>query len=109
MRKMILTVVAALLLTAVPALADNGEKGDWELGLAYKRIEPESVVGAFNDSDFGLGHSGKRGSVFKLGYALTDSITLGGAAFFVNNLTTGTGGVRDEEQRRFQLDLAWKF
>lgn len=85
------------------------KKGDWELGLAYKRIEPESVVGAFNDSDFGLGHSGKRGSVFKLGYALTDSITLGGAAFFVNNLTTGTGGVRDEEQRRFQLDLAWKF
>jgi outer membrane protein OmpA-like peptidoglycan-associated protein/opacity protein-like surface antigen len=30
---MILTVIAALLLTAVPALADNGEKGDWELGL----------------------------------------------------------------------------
>ncbi len=33
MRKMILTVIAALLLTAVPALADNGDKGDWELGL----------------------------------------------------------------------------
>ena len=33
MRKTILTVAAALLLTAVPALADNGEKGDWELGL----------------------------------------------------------------------------
>jgi OOP family OmpA-OmpF porin len=33
MRTTVLTVVAALLLTAVPALADNGEKGDWELGL----------------------------------------------------------------------------
>jgi len=32
MRKTILTVFAALLLTAVPALADNGEKGDWDLG-----------------------------------------------------------------------------
>jgi len=32
MRKMILTVIAALLLTAVPALADNGAKGDWEIG-----------------------------------------------------------------------------
>src|SRR6185295_6668405 len=33
MRKRILTVIAALLLTAVPALADYGEKGSWELGL----------------------------------------------------------------------------
>jgi OmpA-OmpF porin, OOP family len=33
MRKVILTVIAALLLTAVPALADYGEKGSWELGL----------------------------------------------------------------------------
>jgi len=33
MRKVILAVIAALLLTAVPALADNGEQGDWELGL----------------------------------------------------------------------------
>jgi OmpA-OmpF porin, OOP family len=33
MRKMILAVIAALLLTAAPALAENGEKGDWELGL----------------------------------------------------------------------------
>jgi len=33
MRKMILTVLVTLLLTAVPALAENGEKGDFELGL----------------------------------------------------------------------------
>lgn len=84
------------------------KKGDWELGYAYKRIENDSVVGAFNDSDFGLGHSGKRGSQFKLGYALTDNIQLNGAAFFVNNLTTGTASVRDEEQRRFQIDLVYK-
>lgn len=90
-------------------------KGDWELGYAYKRIESDSVVGAFNDSDFGTGHSGKRGSVIKLGYALTDNIYLNGAAIFANNLTTGSGGalsdanVRDEEVRRFQADLVWKF
>lgn len=85
------------------------QKGDWELSYAYKRIENDSVVGAFNDSDFGLGHSGKRGSVFKMGYALTDNIQLNGAAFFVNNLTTGTASVRDEEVRRFQADLVYKF
>ena len=85
------------------------KKGDWEISYAYKRIEANSVVGAFNDSDFGNGHANKRGSQFKLGYALTDNVTLNGAAFFVNNLATGTGGVLDEEQRRFQADLVWKF
>lgn len=85
------------------------EKGDWEFGYAYKRIEANSVVGAFNDSDFGSGNSNKRGSVFKLAYALTDNVQLNGAAFFVNNLATGTGGVLDEETRRFQADLVYKF
>lgn len=85
------------------------EKGDWEISYAYRRIEPESIVGAFSDSDFGLGHAGKRGSILKLGYALTDYLTLNGGASFVNNLTTATAGVRDEEQRRFQVDLNWKF
>lgn len=85
------------------------KKGDWELQGAYKRIGANSVPG-FNDSDFGFsGHSGKRGSVFKAGYALTDTISLNFAAFFVNNLNTGTSTVLDEEQRRFQTDLVWKF
>ena len=85
------------------------QKGDWELGYAYKRIGANSTVGMFNDSDFGDGHAGKRGSVFKAGYALTDSITLNSAAFFVNNLDTGTASILDQEQRRFQVDMVWKF
>ena len=90
-------------------LGGIAKKGDWELSYAYKRIENDAVVGAFNDSDFGNGHAGKRGNAFKLGYALTDNIQVNGAAFFVNNLTIGTGGVLDEEQRRFQADVVWKF
>lgn len=85
------------------------KKNDWEVGYAYKWIGANAVPG-FNDSDFGYaGHSGKRGSVVKAGYQLTDYLSLNGAAFFVNNLNTGTGGVRDEEQRRFQVDMVWKF
>lgn len=85
------------------------KKGDWELGYAYKVIDANSVPG-FNDSDFGYaGHSGKRGNVFKGSYALTDSLSLGAAAFFVDNLNSGTGGILDEQQRRFQVDLVWKF
>ncbi|OGW72299.1 MAG: hypothetical protein A2Y02_00155 [Omnitrophica bacterium GWA2_52_12] len=90
------------------------KKGDWELSYAYKYVGSEATPG-FNDSDFGFaGHSGKRGNVLKAGYALTDKMTLGLAAIFVSNLNAATsngvsGEVRDEQQRRFQVDLAWKF
>lgn len=85
------------------------KKGDWEASYAYKWIGHNAVVGAFNDSDFGDGHSGKRGSVIKLGYALTDNLTLNGAMYFVNDTNAGTERYLDKETRRFQLDLAWKF
>jgi hypothetical protein len=89
-------------------------KGQWEATYVYKNIEPNSVVGAFNDSDFGQGHSDKRGSQFKAKYMLTDFLELGATAFFVNNVlfantTTSGVGLRDEEQRRFQVDLVWKW
>ncbi len=85
------------------------KKGDWELGYQYKRIGANSVVGAFNDSDFGDGHAGKAGSVIKAAYAITDAITLNGAMFFVDNLNSGTAGIIDQHQNRFQIDLSWKF
>ena len=86
------------------------KNGDWEVGYTYKSIEPDSVPGGFNDSDFGaVGHSGHHGSVFKAGYGLMDTVTLNLSAYFVNNLATGTAGVADEAQQRFQTDLVWKF
>lgn len=88
------------------ALGKAKSKGEWEVGYTYKNIEANSVVGAFNDSDFGTGHSDKRGSQFKAKYMLTDFLEFGATAFFVNNISSR---LRDEEQRRFQLDLVWKW
>ncbi len=91
-------------------LGGIAKKGDWEIAYQYRYIEPNSVVGAFNDSDFGDGHTDKRGSMIKLGYGLTDSLTLNTAMYFVNNVMAETStGVLDQEQRRFQVDLVWKF
>lgn len=82
-------------------------KGEWEIGYAYKNIEANSVVGAFNDSDFGTtGHSDKRGSVFKGKYMITDFLEFGAAGIFTNGISNL---VRDEESRRFQIDLVWKW
>lgn len=89
-------------------IGEAKEKGDWEIAYDYRLIEPNSVVGAFNDSDLGNGHSDKRGSVIKAKYMLTKNLELGLAAYFINNVSAGNILI-DEEQRRFQVDLAWKF
>jgi len=92
--------------TRVGALS---KKGDWELRYEYRYLGANALVGAFTDSDFGLGGVGKQGNVFKLAYQLTDNLILASSAYFVDNLNAGTAGIRDEQQRRFQLDLVWKF
>jgi len=92
------------------------KKGSWETSYAYKYLGRNSVTG-FADSDFNGddAHVGKRGSVIKAGYGLTDYLTLNAAAFFVQNLndpyTTATAlnQVYKLDQKRFQLDLSWKF
>lgn len=85
-------------------LGEAKKKGDWEATYYYAYIEPNSVVGAFNESDFGIGGADKRGSAFQLKYKLTDSLKLGVGASFVNNVI-GT----DDETRRFTSDLEWVF
>ena len=85
-------------------LGQAKKKGDWEALYYYAYIEPNAVVGAFNESDLGVGHANKRGSVVKLGYKLTDYLKLGFGGYFVNNVTGA-----DDETRRFQTDIDWVF
>ncbi|MBI4970373.1 MAG: putative porin [Candidatus Omnitrophica bacterium] len=86
------------------------KKGDWEARYEYRYLGANALVGAFSDSDFGLtGGTGKKGSVIRLGYMITDSLTLAGNTSFVSNLNSGTAGIIDEAQRRLSVDLVWKF
>ncbi|MEI7751423.1 MAG: putative porin [Candidatus Omnitrophota bacterium] len=97
------------------------KKKDWQASYQYKYVGANSVPGAFNDSDFGgynYGGSDKAGSVIKLGYNLTDYLTLNGACYLVRPITQrggpGTNAVingmqPDQSVRRFQLDMTYKF
>jgi len=92
------------------------KKGDWQGSYQYKYIGANSVVGAFNDSDFGgynYGGTDKAGSVIKLGYNLTDYLTVNGACYLVRPITqrdlTTNGMQVDQSVRRFQLDMTYKF
>lgn len=80
------------------------KKGDWEATYYYAYLEPNAVVGAFADSDFGTGHADKRGSSFQFKYKLTDSLKVGLNTYFVNNVVGA-----DDETRRFSTDLEWVF
>ncbi len=98
------------------AIGKLQKKGDWQASYQYKYIGANSVPGAFNDSDFGgynYGGTNKDGSVIKLGYNLTDYLTLNGACFLVRPITqrdgTTNGMQADQSVRRFQMDLTWKF
>lgn len=92
------------------------KKGDWQGSYQYKWIGANAVPGAFNDSDFGgynYGGTNKAGSAIKLGYNLTDYLTVNGACFLVSPIavrsTTANGFQLDEAVRRFQLDMTYKF
>ena len=85
-------------------LGEAKKKGSWEATYAYAYIEPNAVVGAFSESDFGNGFANKRGSLFGLKYKLTDAIGLAFRGSVASNVT----GVNDET-KRFQTDLEWVF
>jgi len=77
-------------------------KGDWSIGYKYGRIEPDAVVGAFNDADFG--HSNTRGSRFALRYKLFKNVVFEGRVF----VTDSVSGAEDQ-LTEFIADLNFNF
>jgi hypothetical protein len=91
------------------ALGKVKKKGDLEASYTYKWMGANSIVGAFTDGDFGRGTAGQRGSVARLGYGLTNNITMNASGFFTNSLNAGSYGILDEEARKFLLEMNLKF
>ena len=46
------------------------EKGQWNFSVAYKYLQPDAVLDAFNDPDFHLGGTNARGYVLGAAYAV---------------------------------------
>ena len=86
-------------------LGSAKKKGDWELAYQYFRIERNSTLGLFSESDLGVGHNNHTGSKISTAYGLTDNLALNFTAWFVNDLSNESN---DEYVARFQSDLVWK-
>jgi hypothetical protein len=91
------------------------KKGQWEAFYGYYELGANSVVAAFNDSDFGgTGQSGatnRKGSKFGFTYQLTDNIQVNWTGYVVQTLNpnTAVGNSTNEHVFRSQADLLYKF
>ncbi len=48
------------------------QRGDWNMGFGYRRVEPDAVPDAYNDSDFHLGGTNAKGYFLEGNYAFDD-------------------------------------
>ena len=92
-------------------LGSAREPGQWDVALAYHDIEADSVIGTFNDSDFGGGGTGANGLVFKARYVLAKNIALAGTYFSntVNANSSTVSSLPELDYDRLQLDVEFKF
>ena len=80
--------------------------GEMEFSWTYMDIEADSVIGTFNDSDFGGGGTDSDGHMLKAKYAVSRKIFLGGT-LFLNNVDRFQG--TEHDYNRLQLDVEFKF
>ena len=80
--------------------------GDYEFGWTYQDIEADSVIGTFNDSDFGGGGADSSGHILKAKYAVSKRVSLAGT-YFINEVDRFQGTEHDYD--RLQLDVEFKF
>ena len=87
-------------------LGSAKKQGAQEVSYTYQDIEADSVIGTFNDSDFGGGGTDSSGHMIKYKYMLRDAISLGGT-LFINEIDRFQGVEHDFN--RLQIDLEFKF
>lgn len=87
-------------------LGSAKDEGDLEINYVYADMEADSMIGTFNDSDFGGGGTDSAGHILNAKYAISKKIALGGT-LFVNKVNEFQGTERDYS--RVQLDIEFKF
>jgi hypothetical protein len=81
-------------------------KGEWQLGYVYQKLEADSVLGLLTDSDFGGGGTDSKGSVFKGSYAIAKNFNAD-FTYFINDVGLKSGDPIGF--KRLQLDLSFKY
>lgn len=80
------------------------ERNDWNISVAYKYIEPDAVLDAFNDYDFHLGGTNAKGFIIGGNYGLAHDTWIG-IRYFSADQVFGPPSAIDV----LQLDLSARF
>jgi len=81
-------------------------KGEWQFGYVYQKLEADSLLGLLTDSDFGGGGTDSKGSIIKGSYAIAKNFNAN-VTYFINDV-----GLRLDNPidfKRLQLDLSFKY
>ena len=81
-------------------------KGEWQFGYVYQRLEADAVFGLLTDSDFGGGGTDSKGSIIKGSYAFVKNVNAN-FTYFINDVGLKSGDPIDF--KRLQLDLSFKY
>lgn len=81
-------------------------KGEWQFGYVYQRLEKDAVLGLLTDSDFGGGGTNSKGSIIKGSYAIYKNFNAN-LTYFINDV--GLDLEDPIDFKRLQLDLSFKY
>lgn len=79
--------------------------GTWEFKYNYREIDPDATLGVVTDSDFNGGGTNGKGHEFGFKYALAKNLFAGISYFLTEDKIT----TADDDYRRLQIDLMYKF
>lgn len=68
----------AYMIQATLGQSNLSAKGEWNVSLGYRRIEPDALPDGYNDSSFNLGGTNARGFTLGGGYAIDANTWIGG-------------------------------
>jgi hypothetical protein len=76
----------AWMVKATVGYINPGTKGDWQLVVGYKYIEPDAVLDAFNDHDFHMGGTNAKGYFITAAYYFANNTWIDGRWFSANEV-----------------------
>lgn len=82
------------------------KKGQWELGYTYEKLEADAAFGLLVNSDFGVGGTDAKGSIFQGSYALHNGIN---AVLTYYMTEVGLSQPTQFDVNRLQADLTFKY
>ncbi len=84
------------------------QPGSWQFKYCYRRIEKDSLLGAFTDDDFAGGGTDVEGSMVYFGYQLSRYVTLAARGFLGDTIGIASGEKGIDYKRVF-LDVIISF